>query len=178
MAQRGEIHVLFAFRFENPRYNKFLVFYSNICVQLQLCNWTKYILLLFATVLSSLIVVLPQDIMYPMTTASSTSSVMWPTKGRSGEPALHSCFVPTALQRMSCWLWRMNATLTSWWSPPRLAFLRYSVPQQHYWIHSSSTANLIFKLIPFDMNTMHSCEECILFEHVGVLSLKIIKWLA
>lgn len=68
---------------------------------------------------------LPQDIMCPMTMASSTSSVMWPTKGRSGGPARLSSFVPTAPQRMSYLLWRMNATLTSWWSPPRLASLRY-----------------------------------------------------
>lgn len=57
--------------------------------------------------------ILPQGIMCPMTMASSTSSVMWPTKARSGEPARHSSFVPTAPQRTNCWLSRMNATQTS-----------------------------------------------------------------
>lgn len=69
-----------------------------------------------------------QDIMCPMTMASSTSSATSPTKGKSGEPAHPSSSGPAVRQQTSSWLWRMNATLTSWWSPPKLAFWRYSPP--------------------------------------------------
>lgn len=85
--------------------------------------------------LCSLFAILPQDIMCPTTTASSTSSVMWPTKVRSVEPARHSSFVQAAPQRTSSWLWRMNATPTSWWSPPRPASSRYGASQQPYPVH-------------------------------------------
>lgn len=58
--------------------------------------------------------------------ASSTSFATSHTKGKSEELAHLSSSEPTVRQQMSSSLWRMNATLTSWWSLPKLAFWRYA----------------------------------------------------
>lgn len=71
------------------------------------------------------VVFLPQDTTYPTMMGSSTSSAMWPTRGRSEGPARPSCSGLRAPQRTSCWLWRMSATRTSWWWPPGPDTWRY-----------------------------------------------------
>lgn len=97
--------------------------YTQICVQ----GYGQTFEIWFASVLFKFTDVLqpPQDIMCPMTTVISTSFAMLPTKEKSEGLAHHSSFVPTAPQRTSCSLLRMNATLTSLSLPPRLASLRY-----------------------------------------------------
>lgn len=81
----------------------------------------------FFALLHWLYSLLIQDIMCPMMMVNSTSFVMWPTKGRSGALARHFSSEPTVLQPMNCWLWRMSATLISWWSQPRLVSLRLAL---------------------------------------------------